>query len=107
LRYVLPSNGGIWFDNMAIPRKAPHRDAALAFIDYVLEGKVGAQIPRVYGYSTPDRAALDELERTDASFAANAVTNPPRDALQGLLLTKDVGGEASDRFDAAWREVRG
>jgi spermidine/putrescine-binding protein len=105
-RYVLPQDGGIWFDNLAIPKDAPHRDAALAFIDYVLEPEVGADITRFFGYSTPNRESLDLLVQANDPAVSNEATNPPRDALLGLLLTKDVGAEGSARFEQAWEEIR-
>ena len=106
IRYVLPSNGGIWFDNLAIPNDAPHRDAALAFIDYVLEPKVAAEISRTYDYSTPNAAALDILATTNPALVRLPAFDPPRDALQGLLLTKNVGVAGALRFDSVWKEFR-
>jgi spermidine/putrescine-binding protein len=105
LRYVLPPQGGIWFDNLAIPKDAPHRDAALAFIDYLLSGSVSADVSKAYGYSTPNAAALDALAKTDPAFVRSSVSNPPRDALFDLLLTKDVGTAGSARFEAAWKQI--
>ena len=105
-RYVLPESGSIWFDNLAIPVDAPHRDAALAFIDYVLDPQVGADITRFFGYSTPNSASLGILESDNDPSVDNVATNPPRDALLGLLLEKDVGPEGSLRFEATWEEVR-
>lgn len=106
IRYVLPEDGSIWFDNLAIPKDAPHRDAALAFMDYVLEPGPGADITRFFGYSTPNRAALDLLAEQDDPAVDNEATNPSRDALQGLLLTKDVGADGAARFEQVWKEVR-
>jgi spermidine/putrescine-binding protein len=106
LRYVLPEDGSIWFDSLAIPEGAPHRDAALAFIDYVLEPEVGAEITRTFGYSTPNDAALDVLEDENDPAVDNVATNPPQDALLDLLLTKDAGPEGNARFEQAWEEVR-
>lgn len=105
-RYVLPEQGGIWFDNLAIPIDAPHRDLALAFIDYVLEPDVGAEITRFFGYSTPNSASLDLLLDEDDPSVANEATNPPRDSLLGLRLTKDVGVQGSLRFEQDWAAVR-
>jgi spermidine/putrescine transport system substrate-binding protein len=105
-RYVLPKDGSIWFDNLAIPLDAPHRDAALAFIDYVLEPDVGADITRFFGYSTPNDASLGILEDANDPSVDNAATNPPQDALLDLLLEKDVGPEGSARFEQTWEEIR-
>jgi spermidine/putrescine transport system substrate-binding protein len=41
----------IWVDNMAIPAKAPNPEAAYAFINYILDAKVGAACPT--GPATP------------------------------------------------------
>ena len=77
-RFVLPGGAGIFFDNLAIPVGAPHKDAALAFIDYVLQGDVSAEISRAYGYSTPNQAALDVLATIDPAFANDPISNPPK-----------------------------
>ena len=106
LRYVLPEGGSIWFDNLAIPVDAPHRDAALAFIDYLLEPQVGADITKYFGYSTPNHASLDLLLSQHDPSVDNVATNPPADALLGLLITKDVGPAGTARFENAWKEAR-
>ena len=107
IRYVLPDDGSIWFDNLAIPKDAPHRDAALAFMDYVLDADVGAKITRYFGYSTPNSASLDVLSKDDPAIVDNSATNPPRDALLGLLLTTDVGTAGAQRFLDTWKGVSG
>jgi spermidine/putrescine-binding protein len=104
--YVLPTDGSIWFDNLAIPIDAPHRDAALAFIDYVLRPDVGAEITRFFGYSTPNRASLDLLLDEGDPAVDNVATNPPAVALLGLLLTKDVGEVGTALYEDTWEEVR-
>lgn len=105
IEYVLPEDAGIFFDNMAIPVGAPHRDAALAFIDYVLQPEVSAQISSTYGYSTPNQAALTLLEQSDPDFVNDPISNPPSDALLGLRLVKNVGPEGQQRFEDAFAEV--
>jgi spermidine/putrescine transport system substrate-binding protein len=107
IRYVLPADGSIWFDNLVIPKDAPHRDAALAFMDYVLQGDVGAKITEFFGYSTPNRAALDVLAKSDPAIVDSTATNPSRDALLGLLLTRDVGTAGTQRFLDTWKGVSG
>ena len=45
IRYVLPKEGGeINFDMLAIPSDAPHKDAAMAFIEFVLRPDIMARI---------------------------------------------------------------
>lgn len=105
IHFVLPEDGGIFFDNFAIPTGAPHRDAALAFIDYVLQGDVSAKISETYGYSTPNQASLGVLATADPEFASDPISNPPLETLLGLRLVKNVGPEGQARFEAAWKQV--
>lgn len=43
IKYVVPEEGGIvWFDNFAIPKGAPHPEAAHAFIDFMLRPEIAA-----------------------------------------------------------------
>ena len=51
LECVLPEEGpNIYFDSMAIPRGAPHEDAAKAFMNFVMEPENQARITEEYGY---------------------------------------------------------
>ena len=47
------------------------------------------------------------LAKDDPAIADNAATNPSRDSLLGLLLTKDVGPAGTQRFLDTWKEVSG
>ena len=45
LRYILPAKGSSsWFDVLAIPKKAPHPEAALIFLDYLTSPDVAKQV---------------------------------------------------------------
>jgi putrescine transport system substrate-binding protein len=51
VRYIVPREGvEVGFDMLAIPADAPHKDAALAFIDFVLRPAVMAGITNVTHY---------------------------------------------------------
>jgi putrescine transport system substrate-binding protein len=51
VRYIVPREGvEVGFDILAIPADAPHKDAALAFIDFVLRPAVMAGITNVTHY---------------------------------------------------------
>jgi len=51
VRYIAPKEGvEVGFDMLAIPADAPHKDAALAFIDFVLRPSVMAGITNVTHY---------------------------------------------------------
>lgn len=111
LVYILPEEGaGIWFDNMVIPADAPHPDAAVAFINYVLTPEHSVLITREFPYSNPNQAALEYLKANDRalydSYVSNPASNPAQDALAGAHLVKNVGPEAAALYEQYWTEVK-
>jgi putrescine transport system substrate-binding protein len=66
VRYVAPKEGvEVGFDMLAIPADAPHKDAALAFIDFVLRPAVMAGITNVTHY--PNAVPASRPLLTDAA----------------------------------------
>ncbi len=58
LGYIIPAEGSImWFDMLAIPKDAPHVAAAHAFIDYVLEPAVMAEVSNHMAYANANTAS--------------------------------------------------
>jgi spermidine/putrescine transport system substrate-binding protein len=58
LAYVVPQEGTLlWEDCLAIPTGAPHPDNAHAFINFLLDAEVGAEIADYIQYATPNAAA--------------------------------------------------
>jgi spermidine/putrescine-binding protein len=111
LVYICPTEGcGIWFDNLAIPKGAPHVDAALQFINYVLEPEVSVLISEEFPYSNPNVAAIAYLEEFDPElydlYMAFSGTNPPQDFLDRAVQLIDVG-EATVIYDRIWTEIKG
>ncbi len=111
LVYVCPEEGcGIWFDNLAIPKNAPHKDAALKFINYVLAPEASVLITKEFPYSNPNNAALEYMKTSDPelynSYMAFSGTNPPQDFLKRATPIIDVG-EATTLYDRIWTEIKG
>jgi spermidine/putrescine-binding protein len=109
--YILPEEGcSLWQDNLAIPKGAPHKDAAEAFMNFVLDPEMSLLITRDFPYSTPNKAALDLLATQDPdahkAYTEFPATNPPADALAKCERIKDVG-DATRLWDDAWTEVKG
>ncbi|SFH56291.1 ABC transporter substrate-binding protein [Pisciglobus halotolerans] len=59
LHYVIPNEGtNLWFDNIVIPNTAKNKEAAYAFINFMLEPENAAQNAEYIGYSTPNEEAV-------------------------------------------------
>lgn len=98
IAYVLPSEGSMIFtDYLAIPRRAPHRRAAHAFLNYVLRPEVGAAISDQTGYGSVNAASLAVMQHP---------TPPPAgDVLRRLEFERDLGA-AADLWDRLWTEIK-
>ena len=100
----------MWYDNLAIPKGAPHLDAAHALIDYILDAESSALITLEFPYSNPNLAALEVLKTKEPeiydSYVNFSATNPSPEDMGRLRLIKDVG-EATELWDRVWTEVKG
>jgi len=111
IAYILPEEGmGLWVDNLAVPKGAPHKDAAVAFLNWVLKPDMSVLITKAFPYSSVNKGALELLKATDpAAYQAYMdypATNPPADAVKNGKLVKDVG-DATKLWDTIWTEVKG
>lgn len=103
--YVLGVEGGeLWSDYFAIPKSAPHKDAAYALINFLLDPKVNAKEVLAHGYPTADantNALLPE------SLLNDPILYPASDLLDALefgaaaTLTDPNRAELMARFKSA------
>jgi putrescine transport system substrate-binding protein len=53
IKYMVPKEGSIlWFDMLAIPKDAPEPESAYAFMNYIMEPQVSADISNFKRYAT-------------------------------------------------------
>ncbi len=90
-------------DNMLISAKAPNPDGAHAFIDYILDAKVGAQLSNFNRYATPNEASMPFITGADAH---NPAIYPPAELLGKMASLADVG-DAAKLYDEVWTSVKG
>jgi putrescine transport system substrate-binding protein len=58
IKYVVPKEGSIiWFDMLAIPKDAPHPESAYAYINYLMEPKVIADISNFKRFANANLAS--------------------------------------------------
>lgn len=101
--FVLPKEGGsIWVDSLMVPAKAPNKDAAMQFINYLLEPKVGAQLSNFIRYATPNKASMPFITPKDRN---NKAIYPSAAELKGLKYIVDLGKD-NRLYDEVWTEVK-
>jgi len=103
IQYVVPREGSMLFlDSLAVPRGAPHPELAHAFLDYVMDAEVAAEICRTMQYSTPNRAALALLP---PAIRDNPAIFPSADVVARTEIIEDIGA-ATVLYDRLWTEVK-
>ena len=108
--YICPKEGCvIWFDNLAIPAGAPHKDAAEAFLNYVLRPDISLLITQDFPYSNPNKAALDLLksQKPDEyqAYMDFSATNPSQEYIKNAKTIVDVG-DATTLWDQIYTEIK-
>ncbi|MBA3872921.1 MAG: spermidine/putrescine ABC transporter substrate-binding protein [Anaerolineae bacterium] len=104
--FVIPKEGGIrWVDNLAIPKDAPHKELAEAFIDYILDPQVGADISNYTAYATPNQKAIDD-KLIDPTYLSSTIIYPDEAASKTLFTVVDVGDDAARLYNDAWTELK-
>lgn len=89
MAYVLGKEGGeIWSDYYAVPKGAPHRDAAYALINFLLDPAVNAKEVLAHGYPVAD-------SRTNALLPKELLEDPILYPAQELLDALEFGAAAT------------
>jgi spermidine/putrescine-binding protein len=100
IEYIIPTSGALsWVDSMAIPKGAAHPKNAEAFMNYILEPKVGAALTNFVNYGSPNKAAEPFINK---DILSNPLIYPSQADLAKLPFQKDLGEDElaySDRWD--------
>ena len=101
--YFVPREGGeIWLDNMVIPAKAPNKEMAEKFINYILEADVGAKLSNFNQYATPNKASKPKVNPDDLN---NKAIYPTPEIMEKLEFLHDLG-DKTKLFDEIWTQVK-
>jgi putrescine transport system substrate-binding protein len=102
--YVVPKEGGLAFiDAFAIPKEAPHPDAAYAFLNHLLQPKMIATTAGEMGYANGQPASQ---ELVYAPLAADPRIFPPDSVKARLILVKPLAPDLQAVVDQLWMQVK-
>jgi spermidine/putrescine transport system substrate-binding protein len=110
LRFMVPESGGIRFaDVMVMPKGAPHRDAAAAWMNFVYDPVNAARIAAAVNYISPVRGVAEILARdpATAAMASNPLMFPDEAMERRLTKFGPLSPEEESRFDARFAEITG
>ena len=104
VRFIFPEDGFVmWVDNFAIPKFAPHKDEAHAFINFMLSAESGKTTAMNMSYPIANLAGQKLLP---AEIRDNPVIYPPKDVLKRGQFPRDLGEQTLDLYEKFWEELK-
>jgi spermidine/putrescine transport system substrate-binding protein len=103
LDFVVPREGSILnSDCLCIPKGAPRPDNAHQFINFLLDGKNGAEVYSTIKYPTPNAAALALMPD---SYRNNKAIFPPPEAMARCEYAEFEGLKRAQLYDEALTRI--
>jgi spermidine/putrescine transport system substrate-binding protein len=104
IEWRMPDEGCmLWTDNMLIPVGAPNTAAALAFMDYVYDPQVAADITEYVQYISPVDGVKEILVERDPKIANNQLIFPDEQFTKDCTI--QVSAEDAQAVDEAFESV--
>ena len=104
VRFIFPEDGFvIWVDNLAIPKNAPHKDEAHAFINFMLRPESGVITATKMNYPITNLAGQKLLP---AEIRNNPIIYPAKEILKRGQYPRDLGEQTLDFYEKYWEELK-
>ena len=104
IAYAIPKEGtALWFDLLAIPADARNVEAAHAFMNYLLEPEVIAEVTDYVGYANPNAAARAVM---DPEVLEDPQIYPPQAVLDRLYISTERSPKIQRLMTRSWTRVR-
>jgi spermidine/putrescine transport system substrate-binding protein len=108
LRFLMPKEG-IYHsvDNMVMPLHPAHRDAALAWMNYIYDPAVYAQIAAAVQYIPPVAGTKPFVAKIDPKMVDNPLIYPPPDMLAKLVNFVGLSADEEQKWNALFQTLLG
>ena len=103
LAYVVPKEGAtLWMDNMCIPAKARNVENAYLFLNFILQGKIAAEIVNGVSYAGANAASREFIK---PEILNDEAIYPPDEITARCEFIEDIG-ETVTVLDQYWTEIK-
>jgi len=104
IKFIMPKEGCmLWSTSMEIPIGAPNAQAAEAFMNYVYDPKVQANIAEYVNYVTPVKGVKEILRKRDPKLAANQLIFPSQKYTANCTFEPVLGGAQGQKITSAFQ----
>ncbi|MDH6266250.1 spermidine/putrescine transport system substrate-binding protein [Rhizobium sp. SG_E_25_P2] len=104
IKFVTPKEGSdLWVDTMVVMKSSEHKDAAMKFINFMLDAKNHAWAAANILYKVPNKAAMESLDPALITAYPNMGMTPAE--LTKFELLRDLGDAQKD-YSKAVSEIK-
>ena len=106
IEFVMPREGCmLWSTSMEIPVGAPNPAAAEAFMNFVYDPEVQADIAEYVGYVTPVEGVQEIIEKRDPKLAKSELIFPTEEYTANCSFEPVLGGKQGREVTEAFEKV--
>lgn len=103
IQYVIPRSGAsLWTDTLVIPQNAPNPDAAYAWINFMLQPAIAAEVCMRLNFATANRVAYELLP---SELQENPTLFPSPEILARCEGISPVGNSMQELYDRYWTQL--
>ncbi|MBQ7827370.1 MAG: spermidine/putrescine ABC transporter substrate-binding protein, partial [Clostridia bacterium] len=103
LEFVYPKEGtNVFVDAMCVPESCQNYDAALAYINFMLEPEIGLANAEYICYATPNTAVLND---ENYSLKDSEILYPSDDVMNNTQYYHDLDPEIRSYYESLWEDV--
>lgn len=104
IAYAIPKEGAAaWYDMMAIPADSKNTDAALAYLNYIMEPEVVAQISDYVAYPNGNSASTPLV---DESIRNNPGIYPKPETMKKLYAFGELSPKVQRAMTRSWTKIK-
>ncbi|WP_277758380.1 polyamine ABC transporter substrate-binding protein [Pseudomonas sp. A34-9] len=104
IAYSIPDEGTtLWFDMLVMPKNAPHEKNGYAYMNYLLEPKVIANISNSIHYANPNAAANEFL---DPDVKQDSAIYPPKSVMEKLFTVEELPAKIARLTTRLWTKLK-
>jgi spermidine/putrescine transport system substrate-binding protein len=108
IEFVMPKEGCmLWSTSMEIPIGAPNPQAAQAFMNFVYDPKVQADIAEYVNYVTPVKGVKEILQKRDPELARSQLIFPSEQYTRNCSFEPVLGGKQGQAVTEAFQHALG
>lgn len=104
IQVVYPKEGPyVFMDNWNILKGSTHYDAAMKFINFMLDSETAQMVSEEFPYLCPNEAAVEAMGE---DYSKNEAKNPPEDVIAGGEYTSNLDTDTLAVYDEMWTKLK-